>query len=93
MNKIHPDEIRELAKLAKYWADKAYTLEVKLEALESERDSLKQQLAKAKCECDEWRSRCESLESTWLSAQVEAAAMRQVLEAIFKNTKAREGKE
>lgn len=93
MNKIHPDEIRELAKLAKYLEDKAYTLGVKLEALESERDSLKQQLAKAKCERDEWRSRCESLESTWLSAQVEAAAMRQVLEAIFKNTKAREGDE
>jgi hypothetical protein len=54
-------------------------------------DSLKQQLAKAKCECDEWRSRCESLEDTWLSAQVEAAVMRQVLEATFKDTKAKEG--
>lgn len=32
MNKIYPDEICELAKLAKYWEDKAYTLEVKLEA-------------------------------------------------------------
>jgi hypothetical protein len=59
---IHPDEIRELAKLAEYWEDRAYTLEVKLETLESERDSLKQQLAKAKCECDELKRQTEHLE-------------------------------
>jgi len=62
VSKIHPDEIRELAKLAEYWEDRAYTLEVKLETLESERDSLKQQLAKAKCECDELKRQTEHLE-------------------------------
>jgi GTP1/Obg family GTP-binding protein len=40
-------------------------------------------IAKAKRERDEWRSRCESLESTWLSAQVEAAAIREALEKMM----------
>jgi hypothetical protein len=46
VSKIHPDGIRELVKLAKYWEDRTFDTEVKLEAVERERDSLKQQLAK-----------------------------------------------
>jgi hypothetical protein len=43
VGKIHPDEIRELAKLAEHFEDKAHMLEVELEAVERERDSLKRQ--------------------------------------------------
>jgi len=88
VSEIHHDKIQELKVRAEYFEDLVFTLKSRFDVLDRERDSLKQQLAKAKCECDEWRSRCESLESTWLSAQVEAAAMRQVLEVTLKACRA-----
>lgn len=49
---IHPNEIQELMELAEHFEDKARMLEVELEAVEWERDSLKQQLAEANTELD-----------------------------------------
>ncbi|HHX27955.1 MAG TPA: hypothetical protein GX716_02980, partial [Firmicutes bacterium] len=59
MSKIHPDGIRELVKLAKYWEDRTFDTEVKLEAVERERDSLKRQLAERDAACAAMREALE----------------------------------
>jgi cytosine/adenosine deaminase-related metal-dependent hydrolase len=64
----------ELAKLAEYFEDKAHMLEVELEAVEWERDSLKRQLAERDATMREAEKLLREIQSAGVSFEDERVA-------------------